>query len=446
MLNEDAAYCWNCGAGQATVPPQPPYQSGRPGSGRTALLAVVVAVVLIAAGVGTYLLLTGGDDNADVVNTPEMAADDFADEFDTGDIENAYNSTVYSLGDDYEGYVSSLEEAFGGYIPEVSIDESTFTDSSEMTQSEVEDAEDKVDDIESEYDVDVDDYCLMEYTASVAHDDGSEATVEGEVLCVLIDGEWYMADGLAIPYPLTGKWSMASMTGVEATMLEDMVYIMEFRIGGAGTIFVDYTDISESTDFEWSYLGGDTIELVVDGTRTVVDYAISSELLTLEFEEDANLITMTFERYSGTIDIDDGDTAGDAPDFTLPKVGGGTVSLSGCVGKVVVLDFMATWCGPCETEIEHLKDISEAYGASEVVILSIDVDSSEDDALLSGYIADHGITWDVLRDTAGINDEPGYDVTGIPTIVIIDQDGNIRFRHVGTTDSATLIAEIDTLL
>lgn len=135
-----------------------------------------------------------------------------------------------------------------------------------------------------------------------------------------------------------------------------------------------------------------------------------------------------------------------APDFKLPKVGGGYVSLSGLRGKVVVLDFMATWCGPCKTELPHLAEIDANYGTDKVIVLSIDVDASESESLLSQYIKDNAISWEVLRDTSGINNAAGYDVASIPTLVIVDQNGRIAYRNVGVTQASTLRAHIDPLL
>ena len=163
------------------------------------------------------------------------------------------------------------------------------------------------------------------------------------------------------------------------------------------------------------------------------------------------------EAYTGTpIDVgdttdtsntdDDTTTLPLASDFNLPKVGGGNVRLSDLKGQIVILDFMATWCGPSETELAHLEEIYNSYSSSQVRILSIDVDQSESEALLSSYIDKHNIPWDTLMDSVGINNAPSYDVTAIPTLVIVDQDGRIAFRSEGVTQSSTLAAEINALL
>ena len=135
-----------------------------------------------------------------------------------------------------------------------------------------------------------------------------------------------------------------------------------------------------------------------------------------------------------------------APDFNLPRVGGGYVKLSDLRGQIVVLDFMATWCGPCETELAHLDEIYSSYGSNQVRILSLDVDTGESESLISQYIDAHDISWNVLRDTSGINNAAGYDVSSIPTLVIVDQNGRIAYRSVGVTQASVLRAEIGKLL
>ena len=134
-----------------------------------------------------------------------------------------------------------------------------------------------------------------------------------------------------------------------------------------------------------------------------------------------------------------------APFFSLPQVGGGQLMLADFSGKVLVLDFMATWGGPCVTEFAHLKEVDQKYG-SDVAIVSIDVDGQEGDAVLQPFIAQHDITWPVLKDTSGVSMASGYSATSIPTLVIINQDGYIKERFVGVTQASVLESVIDSIL
>ena len=133
-----------------------------------------------------------------------------------------------------------------------------------------------------------------------------------------------------------------------------------------------------------------------------------------------------------------------APDFTLVDIEGETFSLSDYHGRVVLLDFFATWCKPCILEIPHLREVYHAYGG-EIAIISISVDPDHDTVqLLREFRDEHGILWRVARDTSGVSEE--YGIQYIPTLFIIDQNGYIRYQHVGVTESSTLMDEIDSLL
>jgi len=134
-----------------------------------------------------------------------------------------------------------------------------------------------------------------------------------------------------------------------------------------------------------------------------------------------------------------------APLFTLTDLDGNTVSLEDLRGKVVVLDFFATFCEPCKVEMAHLAQINENYASSEVVVMSIG-HSSDSGSGLRQFREDYNMTWTVVHDTSAEKVFDKYNVGPIPTLVIIDEDGYVHYRVEGTTSASTLSREIDKLL
>jgi thiol-disulfide isomerase/thioredoxin len=133
-----------------------------------------------------------------------------------------------------------------------------------------------------------------------------------------------------------------------------------------------------------------------------------------------------------------------APDFSINDLDGNPVSLSSNRGKVVVLDMMATWCGPCKTEMEHLNEIYNKYDKSEVIIMSIGIDPDESEEVLSKFKDEYNGEWIFARDTDGIGTK--YSVSSIPTMVVVDKDGQITFRSEGVTPTEKLSEEIDKVI
>jgi len=135
-----------------------------------------------------------------------------------------------------------------------------------------------------------------------------------------------------------------------------------------------------------------------------------------------------------------------ASDFSLTDLDGNTFWLSDFRGKVVVIDFMATWCEPCRQQMPHLKVIWEKEDyRDKIVLMSIDIDPTQSAETLRSFAQDFPYaTWIWARDTANLGQV--YQVTAIPKTVIINQDGYIRFKHTGVTSASTLIREIDQLL
>lgn len=130
-----------------------------------------------------------------------------------------------------------------------------------------------------------------------------------------------------------------------------------------------------------------------------------------------------------------------APDFTLTDTEGNTFSLSDFRGKVVVLDFMATWCGPCKDLINTLKSISITH--PEVVIISIDIDTTETNQKLKDFKEECEANWIFALDTKVEAVSVKYNAVGIPKTVIINPKGEIAFEHVGDLSYSELSQEIE---
>lgn len=128
-----------------------------------------------------------------------------------------------------------------------------------------------------------------------------------------------------------------------------------------------------------------------------------------------------------------------APAFTLKNIKGETVSLASLKGKVVILDFWATWCGPCKKSFPAMQMAVNKYKDDKnVVFLFIDTWERDKDPLpgVKSFIADNKYTFNVLLDqqdpqTKKNNVVESYKVTGIPTKFIIDGNGNIVYRLSG---------------
>ncbi len=117
-----------------------------------------------------------------------------------------------------------------------------------------------------------------------------------------------------------------------------------------------------------------------------------------------------------------------APDFTLAALDGGTVTLSSLRGKVVLINFWATWCGPCEAEMPAIEREYSVLRGPEFEVLAIDLDEPAD--LVQAFVTRLGLTFPILLDPgAAVNDL--YRIRGYPTTFIVDRDGIIVRQHIG---------------
>ena len=133
-----------------------------------------------------------------------------------------------------------------------------------------------------------------------------------------------------------------------------------------------------------------------------------------------------------------------ALDFSLVDIEGNSFSLSDFRGKIVIVDFMAIWCGPCKDQIPHYGIVWEQY-RDEVVIISIDVDPNETSEMLADFSSNFPYaTWIWAADASHLGID--YEIYSIPTTIVVDQNGYISSRHIGVTKSPALIEEIEQLL
>ena len=117
-----------------------------------------------------------------------------------------------------------------------------------------------------------------------------------------------------------------------------------------------------------------------------------------------------------------------APDFTLHTLGGPNLRLQEQRGQVVMINFWATWCGPCRQEMPHLNRLHDKYRASGFVLLGVNVDDdAKNAAALAGKL---GVRFPVLLDTDKRVSKL-YDLSTMPSTVLIDRDGKVRYVHRG---------------
>jgi peroxiredoxin len=117
-----------------------------------------------------------------------------------------------------------------------------------------------------------------------------------------------------------------------------------------------------------------------------------------------------------------------APDFRLAALGGERIQLADLEGRVVLINFWATWCGPCTAEMPLLEDRYTTYKDSGFTILAVNVD--EDVDVIRPFVDRYALTFPILLDPGSIVHDL-YRVRGYPTSLFIDRDGVITDIHVG---------------
>jgi len=118
-----------------------------------------------------------------------------------------------------------------------------------------------------------------------------------------------------------------------------------------------------------------------------------------------------------------------APPFSLVTLDGQRISLDGLAGKVVLIDFWATWCGPCREALPRIQNLAKKFEGQPFVVLSISLD--KDDDKWRDFVAKNGMAWMQYRDGSSGRIAAEFGVTAIPATFTIDADGALEDQHVG---------------
>ncbi len=132
-----------------------------------------------------------------------------------------------------------------------------------------------------------------------------------------------------------------------------------------------------------------------------------------------------------------------APEFSLTSLSGEKINLQDYRGKVVLLDFWATWCGPCRIEIPGFVQLQNKYGSQGLAIIGVSMDDGPE-PVRQFYQTFH-MNYPVAMGTDRLGELYGG-ILGLPTSFLIGRDGRIYAKHVGLTDPSVFEAEIKELL
>ena len=134
-----------------------------------------------------------------------------------------------------------------------------------------------------------------------------------------------------------------------------------------------------------------------------------------------------------------GQSDGVASDFSLKDMSGKTVRLSDYKGKVVLLEFWATWCPPCRASVPGLEKLHKAYKDKGLVLLAVSMDEGGWDEV-QAYVKESGITYTVLKGTEDVATK--YQVRSIPMMLVLNKEGKITKRYLGMGSDEDLETDI----
>ena len=165
--------------------------------------------------------------------------------------------------------------------------------------------------------------------------------------------------------------------------------------------------------------------------------AVDEALFSFTPPEGATEVEAGAEGSSGPVDL----TGAEAADFTLNDGAGNEVTLSALRGQVVLLDFWATWCGPCRVVMPTLQKLHQEYADKGLLVYGV---NNEEPTLVREFLTDNGYTFPTLRDPRS-SAFMLYQAQSIPTTVIVGRDGTIAAYIVGAhreEDYRAALAEV----
>ncbi len=162
-----------------------------------------------------------------------------------------------------------------------------------------------------------------------------------------------------------------------------------------------------------------------------LDAPVPDSLFTFTAPEGAKQVT----EFKGPVKAN-ADLSGQvAPDFKLKSLEGREVGLEDLRGKVVLLDFWATWCGPCRRDLPMIEKLHREFNAKGLVVLGLT--TGEDTAALSQFLLTTKLSYPILTAAETVTSQ-SYSVNAFPTVVLIDREGKIAFYHVGAGSESAL--------
>lgn len=133
-------------------------------------------------------------------------------------------------------------------------------------------------------------------------------------------------------------------------------------------------------------------------------------------------------------------TGGDAPDYRANALDGAVVSLASLKGKPVLLDFWATWCGPCKVSLPVIDRFHRDYAAKGLVVMAVSTDDAP--AQIRQFLKANQLSLPAYTDAFGLA-ATRLDVSGLPTTILVNREGKIVYRETGVSEESLALLEAE---